>query len=100
MAKRVNEFLQDNSEQVLELKAQLLEQSKILNNYKKNHGQLEIFFNAILSSVKAIKQLSMVYKSNPDRGEAKVEAVMQISDPHMGSVQISDEIEGFNELCF
>jgi len=96
MAKELNDFLQDNSEQVLELKAQLLEKDKVLENYKKNHGQLEIFFNAVLASIKAITPFPIKYKSNPSRGEAKVEAVMQISDPHMGAVQEADEIEGFN----
>ena len=97
MAKQIDEFLGERSERVLELEAQLLEQQRILENYKKNHGQLEIFFSSVLASVSAIKPLSITYKSDPTKGKATVEAVMQFSDPHMGAVQEAEEIEGFNE---
>jgi len=97
MAKQINEFLNDNSEAVLELKAQLLEQQRVLENYKKGHGQLEIFFNAVLASINSVEPLPIIYKSDPKKGKAAVEAVMQFSDSHMGSVQRADEIEGFNE---
>lgn len=97
MAKGVNEFLNDNSEVVLELKAQLLEKDRVLENYKKGHGQLEIFFNSVLASINSIEPLPIIYKSDPQKGKASVEAVIQITDPHMGSVQEPNEIEGFNE---
>ena len=97
MAKGINEFLQDNSEQFMELKAQLLEKDRILENYKKGHGQLEIFFNAVLASVTSISPLSIKYKPGTEKGDTPVEAVMQISDAHMGAVQEPEEIEGFNE---
>ena len=101
--KKTDEFLQDNSEQVLELKAQLLEKDRVLENYKKGHGQLEIFFNAILASVTTISPLPVKYKPSTQKGTSPVEAVMQIADSHMGSVQESDEIENFNqynpEIC-
>ncbi len=98
MAKQLDDFLQDNSEQFMEMKAQLLEKDRILEGYKKNHGQLEIFFNAILASVEAIEPLPIVYKPSTERGVSVVEAVMQITDGHMGSVQDAAEIEGFNEF--
>lgn len=98
MAKQLNEFLEDSSEQVLELKAKLLEQNRILENYKKNHGQLEIFFNSILSSIAAIEPLPIVYQKSDSKSSSVVEAVMQITDGHMGSVQEAIEVEGFNEF--
>lgn len=97
MAQNINEFLSDQSEQVTQLKAQLLEKDRILDSYKKNHGNLEIFFNSLLSSVAEIKPERVIYKSDPSKGKATVEAVMQITDAHMGAVQEANEIEGFNE---
>ena len=98
MAKSKSDFLSDNSELVQELKRQLEEKNRILGSYKKDHGQLEIFFNSILSSIEAIDPLPIVYvPKEPDR-ETEVISVMQITDGHMGAVQLSDEIEGFNEF--
>ena len=98
MAKNLNDFLDENSEQVLELKAQLLEKNRILESYKKDHGQLEIFFNSILSSIVAIEPLPILYSPSTDKGTSTIEAVIQITDGHMGAVQLADEIEGFNEF--
>jgi len=103
MAKGINEFLQDNSEQVLELKAQLLEKERILDSYKKEHGKLQIFFDAILASLSVIEPLPIIYTPPKDDKRTAIEAVMQIADAHMGSVQEPSEIEGFNsfgpEIC-
>ena len=97
MAQDVNDFLSGQSEQVMQLKAQLLEKDRILEGYKKNHGQLEIFFNAVLSSVQAIEPVPIIYKPDVSKGKASVEAALQITDAHMGAVQAANEIEGFNE---
>ena len=59
MAKQLNDFLSEQSEQTQELKSQLAEQQRILESYKKDHGQLEIFFNAVMSSIKPIKPLPL-----------------------------------------
>ena len=96
MAKGVNEFLQENSELVHELKVQLDEKDRILGDYKKEHGRLEVFFNAILASVSSMDPLPIQYVQKESR-VTKVTAVMQIADAHMGSVQRPDEVEGFNE---
>ena len=95
--KSVEQFNAEQLEQVMELKAQLVEQKRILENYKKEHGHLEVFFNSVLASVSAIDPLPIVYKPRAERGAANVEAVMQITDGHMGAVQELNEIEGFNE---
>ena len=97
MAKTLKQFESDNSEHNQELKAQLVEKDRILDNYKKNHGQLEMFFSSVLAAITSIEPLPIVYKPSTEKGIAQVEAVMQISDPHMGSVQEPNEIEGFNE---
>lgn len=98
MAKQVNEFLSENTELVLELKRQLEEKDRVLKNYKKDHGGLEIFFNMLLASVSAIKPKPINYTPNPTKSGSRVEAVMQISDGHMGAVQKPSEVEGFNEF--
>lgn len=97
MAIQIDQFLGEQSEEVMQLKAQLLEKDRVLENYKKNHGDLKIFFNAVLASISAIEPLPILYKPGETKGSTPVEAVMQISDPHMGSVQEAAEIEGFNE---
>ena len=103
MAKTIDEFRSENSEQVLELQAQLLEKDRILEAYKRGHGQLEVFFNSMESSIKAIKPKPVIYVPGTAVGKSKVEAVMQITDGHMGAVQDANEIEGFNafnpDLC-
>ena len=97
MATKIEEFLDERSEKFQELLDRLIEKDRILENYKKNHGQLELFFSSVLASIHATKPLPIIYKADPQKGKAIVEAVMQITDPHMGSVQLADEIEGFNE---
>ena len=97
MAKTINQWESDNSEMVRELQAQIDEKDRILDSYKKEHGQLEIFFSSLLSSVKAMKPAEVKYVPKEINTGTVIEAVMQISDVHMGAVQDPDEIEGFNE---
>jgi hypothetical protein len=98
MAKSLDQFNAEQSEQVQELQRQIAEKDRILESYKKNHGQLEIFFNAVLDSITPIDPLPLVYKSSTEKGLAPVEAVVQITDGHMGAKQEPDEVEGFNEF--
>ena len=96
MAKTLNEFNAENSEIAQELQRQLNEKERILDSYKKGHGQLEVFFNSLLASVEAMDPLPIQYVPQEAK-TAPVIAVMQIADSHMGSVQHPDEMEGFNE---
>lgn len=97
MAKSLDKFNAEQSELVKELQAELLNKDRILKDYQKGHGQLEIFFNAVLNSVTAIKPLPILYTPKTNRSDTAITAVMQIADAHMGSVQEPDEVEGFNE---
>lgn len=97
MAKQKQDFLNENSEIVLELRRQLDEKDRIMESYKRGHGQLEVFFNALLASVTAIEPKPITYIPSKIKSDSRVEAVMQISDGHMGAVQDASEIEGFNE---
>jgi len=97
MAKSLQSFEAEQSEFVRQLQAQLNTKDQILDDYKKSHGQLEIFFNALLASVSAIKPKPVVYQAKDQHDTTEIEAVLQITDMHMGAVQEADEIEGFNE---
>ena len=98
MAKSLDQFNAEQSESNQELIRKLAEKDRILESYKQNHGQLEIFFNAVLSAIEPINALPLAYKPSSKRSRSKVEAVMQITDAHMGARQEASEIEGFNEF--
>lgn len=98
MAKSLSAFNAEQSEIVKHLESQLSEKDRILDEYKKEHGRLEVFFSQMLASVSVIKPKPITYVPSKNKGSAKVEAVMQISDGHMGAVQDGSEIEGFNEF--
>lgn len=98
MAKSLDEFNVTNSEIFIEMQRQLDQKDRILDSYKKNHGQLEMFFNAVISSIEAIKPKPRVYVKKTIDTSTDVIAVMQIADAHMGAVQMPDEVEGFNEF--
>ena len=98
MAKTLNEFNAAQSEIVKELEAQIREKERILKDYQKTHGQLEMFFNSVLASVSALKPSPIKYTPKDSVSSTVIEAVAQITDMHMGSVQEPDEIENFNEF--
>lgn len=87
------------SEQVQELERQLKEKDYLLQSYRADHGQLEVFFNRVTSCIKPLSPLPIDKKPMGKlKSDSKCVAVMQISDGHMGATQIPDEIEGFNEF--
>ena len=98
MAKSLNSFNEENSEFVQQLKIQLTEKDIVLKNYKKEHGNLQVFFDSVKASIHTIKPAPIVYKHTPDSDKSTCHAVAHITDGHMGAVQRPDEIEGFNEF--
>jgi len=59
------ELKEKHSERYQELEHQLKEKDSILDNYKKEHGKLEIFFDKIIESITPILPLPQLYtKSN------------------------------------
>lgn len=98
MAKSLSTFNAEQSEIVKHLESQLSEKDRILDEYKKEHGRLEMFFSSILSSVTSLKPNPVTYVAKSEHTSTEIEAVLQITDVHMGAVQDSDEIEGFNEF--
>lgn len=93
------ELKHKHSEEMQEFRRQLAEKDQILNSYKKEHGKLEVFFQSLANQIQPIDPLPLVYKPSEDpQNGSEVITVMQISDGHMGAVQMADEIEGFNEF--
>ena len=99
MALDEKQLKEKHSERYQELERQLKEKDQILDNYRKEHGKLEIFFNKLTDCISPVTALPQQYEP-PVQGKksgSPITAVMQISDSHMGSMQMADEIEGFNE---
>jgi len=79
-----------------ELRAQIKAKDRILNQYKREHGVLEVFFADLKASITPIDPVQP-YLPNFKIGKTENVACFHITDGHMGAVQFPDEIEGFNE---
>ncbi len=97
MAIKLEDFKQKYSEEIQELQRQLSEKDQVLENYRREHGKLEIFFNKITDAIRPLTPFDRIYEPKKKSGSI-VTATMQISDGHCGAVQLSEEIEGFNEF--
>jgi len=92
-------FRAQQSEIVKQLESELLEKDRLLDDYKKEHGKLEVFFKRVENATKPVIPLKKVYDpSKSDRLGSPLIAVAHITDGHMGQVQSSEEIEGFGEF--
>lgn len=95
---KLDDFKNQQSEQVRELERQLKEKDSILENYKTEKGKLDVFFKKILEAITPVEPLESIFEKTFKFSKTKssVVAVKQTSDVHMGAVQQSDEIEGFS----
>ena len=96
--KDVGDFRDEQSELVQELRGQITEKDQVLGDYKKAHGKLQDFFGKLSMAIKPVLPLDSVYEKGSGAVGSPCVAVMRISDGHMGSVQMPDEIEGFGEF--
>lgn len=90
----------EHNEQIQELHRQLNEKDQILQEYRRDHGKLEVFFTQVRNSVSPIEPFDSIYrKTYKARNKVKspITPVGQGTDSHMGAVQKADEIEFFNE---
>jgi hypothetical protein len=94
--KNEDQLREVHGEHAQELQRQIREKEQILDGYKKEHGRLEVFFQRMESIISPTVALPPVYKPKIAKSGSSTTAVMQISDAHMGAVQVGDEIEGFN----
>lgn len=92
-----------HDEEKQHLNREIEEKDRILKDYRKEHGKLEVFFNRVISYVTPIDPLPTVYNPKINKGNSEVIPVKHITDSHMGAVQDPDEIEQFNsftpEIC-
>lgn len=100
MALTTDQLKEKHSERYQELERQIKDKEIILENYRKDHGKLEVFFNKVTDYINPVIELPKIYTKvkKAVKSESPTTAVMQISDGHMGAVQHPDEIEGFNEF--
>lgn len=97
MAQTLDKFAAEQSEIVQELQVQIQEKERILKDYQKGHGQLELFFSSVIASIHAMKPRPVLYEKKEQQNTTEIEGVIQITDTHMGAVQEPNEIEEFNE---
>jgi len=90
-----NELRSRHSETSDVLRTTIKEKDRILEEYRREHGRLEVFFEDIKAHVEPIEPVKVSYKK--EKEGTIYHACMQISDTHMGSTQDPDEIEGFGE---
>lgn len=86
------------NEEVNNLKKIIKEKDKTLEEYKSEHGVLETFFREIKEHIIPIVPEPLFYKPRKTKVESPCSVVMQISDTHMGEIQVASEIENFNEF--
>lgn len=88
-----------HSEKFKQLEEEIAEQKKVLMNYKKDHGKLEVFFERLEQVLKPFTPEPIVYKPNLEtKSKSSSAAVMHSTDQHEGAVQLPDEIEGFGQF--
>jgi hypothetical protein len=100
MALTGKELKEKHSERYQELERQIKEKDAILDNYRSEHGKLEIFFNKVIDQLNPVLPMPSMFGGmvkKPKSGSPIV-AVMQITDSHMGAIQEPGEIENFNEF--
>jgi hypothetical protein len=93
-----NELRSKHSESSDVLKETIRQKDKILDEYRREHGRLELFFDDLKAYIDPIETVTVTYSVK--KSDTIYHAAMQISDVHMGSVQSASEIEGFNEYNF
>ena len=89
-----------HDEEKRELHRQLEEKDRVLDEYRKEHGKLEVFFSQVMAHVSPIAPLNSIYQKtykSKKKVSSPITPVGHGTDSHMGAVQKADEIEHFNE---
>ena len=92
-----SELRAKHSEQSDELRRQLQEKDQVLQNYRLSHGKLELFFADLKDFIQPLTPVEPIIREVVPGKKAQT-MVLHISDGHLGSVQMPEEIEGFNEF--
>jgi hypothetical protein len=93
-----NDLREKHSETSEVFKETIKQKDRVLEDYRREHGRLEIFFENLKANINPIEPVKITYK--PHSKDTTYDVVMQISDTHAGSIQEFDEIEGFNEYNY
>ena len=95
----IDELSLKHGEYYQELERQLDNKDELLEAYRKEHGKLQVFFDALSRVVQPLAPLKNVYEPVA-RTDKPIVAVARSSDGHCGMVQPKDEIEGFGEYNY
>ena len=100
MAKSLQSFEAEQSEIVKHLQAQLDAKDRVLDDYKKNTGQLEVLSASVVAAVVASDPVPILYNPKDEPSTTEVMGVHQNTDWHIGAQQNADEIERINEYNY
>lgn len=97
MAHNKEDFISKQSEEVAALSEQIQDRERIIKEYRKEHGRLEVFFRQVRDQISPLQPV--IYKPEIIGKPigARVVSVMHVTDTHMGAVQQPSEIEDFGE---
>lgn len=96
MAKSLNQFEAEQSDIVKALEAQLGEKDRVLKDWQREHGNLEVLFKGLLAAVSASDPVKIVYNPKSELSTPTILNVTQDTDWHIGEKQDADEIENIN----
>lgn len=86
------------SEETQDLKRKIRNLEQVLRDYKKSHGSIANFFDALKENIPTYAPIKIKYSRPKNVGEKPVVgACGVICDTHYGAVQRANEIEGFGE---
>ena len=85
-----------HSEKSEELRSKNRELESRLNQYRREHGKLELFFEEVISAIVPAREYEPIIMPHAKVKGTLVEALLHITDTHKGAQQEPNEIEGFN----
>jgi len=98
MAKSLDQFSAEQSELVKQLDAQLTEKDRVLKEYKKEHGNLQVLFKTLVANISAMEPVPILYSPKKESNSHEVQPIFQHTDWHVGEIQQPDEIEQINQF--
>jgi hypothetical protein len=93
-----SEFKAKHSEEVEAVKRSESDAKKLLREYRSEHGKLEVFFHDLKGAISAMSPAKIVYENKSSvKVSSPCSVVCCMNDWHYGSMQNTEEIEGFGE---
>lgn len=87
------------NEEIQDLKRKLAQSSKVLDEYRTEHGSIGVLFDSLRDAIKEIPQPRPIAwpKTSKTMVETPCGVCFLICDSHYGAVQRKSEVEGFGE---